>query len=517
MKYLYFIFTFTFSLNLFSQEHGHCEHHCQLEKEIALPHIQYQNSYSKRNFSSQGLQHFIGSTHQHSGFSDGYPNTTPSDYFQSGINQGFDFVFGADHSDSYLLPITLHGDCASEQLIDCIAINPLDPVNSVVKWPVFEDIVEEFSSDSFAAVRGFEWTSDRFGHINVYFSKHISNAKTDGGYVLLETFWNWFTAEPVDIMGLEGILGGYGAADGVGVFNHPGDKSLYDEDEGFNWNQFEYIPQADSQMVGIEVFNDGRDYAHGSRAYYQQALDAGWHVGAIASEDHHDTNWNNPEDEKTVIVAQSLSHQDLKEAMLQRRTYAVRDFNLRLDYYAGEAFMGSKIERKTDSQVLLSAKVSSSHDFFIELVSNNNEILAVSRDSVLNFPYIVEEAERWFYLRVANATDSSSLAYSSPIWIKGGGEKVDPVGIADYAQNLRNEFYPNPSTGLFYLQIEPRVKDNCQVHVFNSLGQELSEGISYRITNGQLQLDLSTVARGAYCVMVEHKEESSVYRVVKGE
>lgn len=445
-----FLLSFSFLALVFNAFSQNCTHHChnhaahsknQAKKEL----VEINKNWKKRTFKTNGLIHFIGSTHQHSGFSDGYPGTTPADYFQSGIDKGFDFVFGADHSDSYIIPVTLHDECASENILDCIAINPLDLVGSVLKWPKFAEIAKEKTNENFLAVRGFEWTSDRFGHINVYFSKHISNAKTDGGYVLLETFWNWFTTDPVNIFGLEAVLGGYGASDGLGVFNHPGDKSLFDEDPGFNWNGFEYVPKADSQMVGMEVFNDGRDYASDGRAYFQEALDLGWHIGAIASEDHHDTDWNNDENEKTIVVAKDLTEASFKEAMKRRRTYAVRDFSLRLEYFAGDAFMGSQIQRKTDSQVLLNATVDTDQKVKIEIVSNGNTVVDSVFGKRIQKIVDVTESEKWYYLRVSDANTGRSLAYSSPIWIKGGGDIVDEINTS-VVEASKQEFlvYPNP-------------------------------------------------------------------------
>ncbi|MGB0166758.1 MAG: hypothetical protein ACPF8V_07890, partial [Luteibaculum sp.] len=398
----------------------HCEHHCHAESTETEQHLTVQHTQLKSHFKTGGMTHFIGSTHQHSGYSDGWPGTTPRDYFQSGIDNGFDFVFGADHSDSYQIPMTLNEECLSERIIDCVTLNPGNLQESLVKWLEFQEIISEYSDSNFLAVRGFEWTSDRFGHINVYFSQNITNAKTDGGYVSMDLFWTWLTSNPINLFGLEAVLGGFGAADAIAVFNHPGDKSLFDEDPGFNWSGFEYVAEADSQMVGIEVFNDGRDYGANGRSYYQQALDAGWHVGAVASEDHHGEDWNNQEDEKTIIVAESLDANSIKEAMKNRRTYAVRDFGLRMDFFAGEEFMGSRLKRKTGSLVRLTANISTENDAFLELVSNNNEIIGSSKG--LNLDQIVEvsEDERWYYIRVVNAADSNTLAYSSPIWISGG-------------------------------------------------------------------------------------------------
>ena len=66
---------------------------------------------------------------------------------------------------------------------------------------------------TFTAFRGFEWTSDRFGHINVYFSqqRHEREGRRrlrDDGHVLD----SWLTRAPA--------LGGGG--DGLAIFNHPG-------------------------------------------------------------------------------------------------------------------------------------------------------------------------------------------------------------------------------------------------------------------------------------------------------
>ena len=156
------------------------------------------------------------------------------------------------------------------------------------------------STPTFTAFRGFEWTSDRFGHINVYFSQHDTNAKADGGYATMDGFYSWLTRAPA--------LGG--GADGIATFNHPGAKSLSGSDPGFNWNNFAYVPAADDQMVGIEVFNDSDDF--GAAAYRDvrtRSTRAGT-SGAVGAEDlgHKRTDdWGGPGWAKTVILANGRS------------------------------------------------------------------------------------------------------------------------------------------------------------------------------------------------------------------
>ena len=121
------------------------------------------------------------------------------------------------------------------------------------------------------------------------------------------------------------------AADGIGVFNHPDQKKLSDSDPGRNWNDFSYVPAADRQMVGIEVFNDHDDYD----PWYPRALDAGWHVGAIGGEDlghRRSDDWGGPSWAKTVIDSPSRSADSIRHAMSARHFYAVRNPDLRMSF-----------------------------------------------------------------------------------------------------------------------------------------------------------------------------------------
>lgn len=508
MKLLYPIIAIIITTSvLTAQGHtGHCEHKCVIEKEEVGP-IAKSSFYKKPSkFFSNGMQHFIGTTHQHSGYSDGFPGTTPADYYDSGIEKGFDFVMGADHSDFYNIPLTLHDECLSENFLDCISIDLTNPIGSIFKWPTFEDIAEDKTSNgSFVGVRGFEWTSDRFGHINVYFSKQITNAKTDGGYVLMPTFWNWLTTDPIEIPGLDLLFGGYGGGDALAVFNHPGDKSLFDTDPGFNWNNFEYVPEADSQMVGIEVFNDGRDYGADGRAFYQEALDAGWHVGAIASEDQHGTDWNNENDEKTIMVTDTLTTQGIKDAMYHRRTYAVRDFDLRMEYFAGQSFMGSQIQRKTGSFMRLKGSVTSRTDFFIEVIGSGNEVLGTFNSGNFEMDVEVTEAEKWYYIRVADNNDNRSIAYSSPIWIKGGGDVVENPATSISENNLSAQIsiYPNPSNGNNLISIKSSENESIGgLQIISADGKSLKTDFTLQNKNTAM-VNSAGLKPGVYFVKVQ--------------
>jgi len=54
---------------------------------------------------------YIGSMHEHSAYSDGWPGTRPHDYYESGVKYGNDFMGSADHSDNMGLPVVLSEAC----------------------------------------------------------------------------------------------------------------------------------------------------------------------------------------------------------------------------------------------------------------------------------------------------------------------------------------------------------------------------------------------------------------------
>ena len=291
---------------------------------------------------------YIGSMHEHSAYSDGWPGSRPYNYYLSGRGHGLDFMGGSDHSDNLGLANSFSDYCVNPQnpLFDptqpgCLLADSVHPADSFRKWDATLEQAAEATTPKFTGFRGFEWTSDRFGHINVYFSHQWENAKTDGGYVTMATFYDW-------------LLG----SGGIATFNHPGDKKLSTSDPAFNWNDFVYVPAADPQVVGIEVYNSASDFAapgaHDGppEGWYVHALDKGWHLGAIGAEDlghKYGDDWGGPGQAKTVILAASRGAADLEAALRARHFYAVARPAYRLSYTLDGNEMGSRLTRTPGS------------------------------------------------------------------------------------------------------------------------------------------------------------------------
>jgi hypothetical protein len=374
--------------------------------------------------SGQALEEFEGAIHEHTAYSDGEPGTRPSDAFAAVRDRGSDFMALTDHSDAFALPIVVSTDCLGARLLECLIADRQRPGDSFRKWQAMREQTDAATTDDFVGIRGFEWTNDRHGHINVLFSQNHTNAKIDGGYLAMGFFWSWFTRPAA--------LGGGG--DGLAIFNHPGRRELgelvpggfispYLPDDltvpGGDWDAFRHVPAADPRMVGMELFNGGSDYGDADRLHpagsYGEALDKGWHVGAIGAEDIHDTGWGVPDAPKTVILAPELTRAALRDALAARRFYAVRNAGVRLSFTADGEPMGARLERAAGVPIRLEASAAGAT---LELVTSGGAVVA-SGAGTIDVTRPASGSERWYFVRALDP-EGRAIAYSSPVWIELG-------------------------------------------------------------------------------------------------
>jgi predicted metal-dependent phosphoesterase TrpH len=355
--------------------------------------------------------HLVGGLHTHTGYSDGEPGTTPADaYARARDVEDLDFMAVTEHSEALPSPTVLSEGCleSPDAFLGC-RLADADPLNAANKWDA-QRRQATFATDlskEFTALRGFEWTSDVHGHINVYFSRNYPT-RAEGGEASVEAFYQWLRTPP---------LAG-GGADGLATFNHPSDKDLDEADPRRNWNDFAYVPDLDDRIVAMELFNR-RNARY--EADFVKALNRGWHLGAVGAEDIHDTDWGASHYAKTVFLSEGRTPADFREAMAARRMYAVMDPAIRIHMTAGDEPMGSRI-RSEAGTVPISVRVDGGDVASVTLVSNHGEESTLGRD--LSFDAPVEPDEHYYFVRV---TDSAgrSVAYSSPVWIAAGPPEAE--------------------------------------------------------------------------------------------
>jgi hypothetical protein len=293
----------------------------------------------------------IGAVHEHSGYSDGDPDTRPADYFtaaRTGHNQAdaggdtgviVDFLLSSEHSENEKLPITTAEVCIDTAGIpEALAALDLEGIVPPLRCPNLErpdhyrkwvetlrqaaEATEMTGEEhtGFTAMRGFEYTNDIWNHLGVYFGRNVVNAKLDGSYLLPEAFWSWLR-EPAERGG---------GSDALVVFNHPGGvPNLTPFNDGAflgpllqllfrgNWDDYAYVPDVDPRVAGMEV-NGGDDLT-----WYVRALTNGWHLGPVAAEDEHQREWSTSADGKTLMLTRGRSPRDYYWALQHHRTIAL--------------------------------------------------------------------------------------------------------------------------------------------------------------------------------------------------
>lgn len=374
------------------------------------------------------LNAYEGMMHQHSSYSDGDIHSTPADYYAAGKRHGYSYVAGSEHSDTDDIGVYVDtgADCTTSLAGVTTCYTPSS--DRLFKWQATATQAAQASTEQFLAIRGLEWTSDRFGHINVYFSSNFANAKTDGGYaVTMSTFYDWFSRAP----GTPGLGGGLtspvpmgGGADGLATFNHPGDKCNLAQygDSGCDWNGFAYVPAAADRLFGIEAYNStqGNDRY---QPFIAAALDQGWHLSMIGAEDDHKATFGQDIRPKTVTLATAPTADAFKAAWLARRTYALAPGqHLRAQLDVEGHPMGSTMRcdiRKT-VKLKVGVRQQDGKPFrgSLRLYTNGGQELARSSSAQASFDIPVSAGIHWYYVRV-HGSDGRSVAYLAPVWIEG--------------------------------------------------------------------------------------------------
>jgi hypothetical protein len=240
-------------------------------------------------------------------------------------------------------------------------------------------------------------------------------------------FWQWFSY-PAEFGG---------GSDGLLVFNHPGREDAIESvaenlggDPGFTFNDFRYVEAADYRTVGIEVFGKGSEYDSGGPlgSWLSYALDKGWYLAPVGSEDHHDTRWGDADLPKTVFIARSRSRDDLREAMLARRFYAVaQNYNdIRIDFRINGQAMGSRLQHVIGTDLNLKFSLESNDATVsaprFELIGPGNSVIAKSSGSVWETTIVSSSALKYVFIRVFDG--DRPIAFSAPIWLQEGTQPL---------------------------------------------------------------------------------------------
>lgn len=335
---------------------------------------------------SQSYNIYFGNTHAHSNYSGDIaifrgkkglsldPKNSAEWHFALAKENGYDFYCVTDHSQYPEYTLEAFADVKAQS--------------------------EKATDAKFVGIRGYEHSEnngpDGTGHMNVYNSDTYLSALDDE--VSLEYFHNWL-AKPEN-------------KKVVVCFNHPTVNA---------YNDFKcYNEVARGRMSMIELFN-GKSCKYPA---FVNALSKGWKVSPVAGCDNHGVEGIAKWGARTGVAATELTYDAIMEAMAAGRTYATLDKNLKIIYYVNGKPMGSTISGKSlkftidisDPDVSdPGSKITK-----IEIVAENGKLIQSKECAGYDINWIVDIPvnQKYYYIRVYNASMTEPVAYAAPVWVE---------------------------------------------------------------------------------------------------
>lgn len=319
---------------------------------------------------------FFGNLHSHTGFTDG--SRTPAYAYDYARNVAkLDFLGVTEHSN-------LFDDSFDASLSR--------------KWRDLKRIAEDKTVDGeFLAIMGSETTwYNQFGHMNIYGADFFLNpyeVKYNDTAVYYKTLKQFPRV--------------------INQWNHPwscGNRHL---------DMFEpYDPELDRVMYTIEL-NSVEIPEENSLMYYIHALDQGWHVSPVGSQDNHRENWGTENDIRTGVVLRKLTKADFYDAVRKHRTYYTSAKHLAILFYANGFMMGSTISKANEVEFDISIRNEETDAELdhAEIIGKNGKVLSsygLSGHSA-QLHASVAEASPYYFLKVIQK--DKKFAVTAPVWI----------------------------------------------------------------------------------------------------
>jgi len=200
--------------------------------------------------------------------------------------------------------------------------------------------------------------------------------------------------------------------------NDPEVEPLVEIYQGYHANyEYEGAPRAESANYQVDVH--GKYEAAG---FYWTGLAKGYKLGVESSSDHISTHSS-----CTMIYTPSMDRTDIVESMRKRHAYGATD-NIIVDFQAvdeqGHTYlMGDAFAAPTAPH--LKVKVFGTDTLQrVEIIKDGKFVFTTSPNAKsAEFTYTDNEpprGESWYYVRVTQM--DRNLAWSSPIWVKYGGQ-----------------------------------------------------------------------------------------------
>lgn len=230
-------------------------------------------------------------------------------------------------------------------------------------------------------------------------------------------------------------------------FAHPGIEG----DASTKFNNFEYVPQVDPFMYGLEVLSGFNSFQY--EKYYLIALNKGWHVGAVTGQDNHAGFYGDRFDSRgninlTGVLVDTLDRSNLLEALQKHRTFAFQTspFNDRmfLTKFTADGHWMGEIFQNDDNIVEFKISAHAQMKFVSAQLYKNGILFKTHEPDSPDFTWTPVDSSSFgaVYYFVKLVQEDTDMLWSSPIWVNSPGEAMpsEPpvVSIAQLRENFAN-------------------------------------------------------------------------------
>jgi len=390
---------------------------------------------------------YFGQLHSHTNFSDGAG--TPEEAYEHASKKAeqVDFMALTDHSNSF--------DNAD-------SANILDGSMST-EWVDGHALAKKYTSKDFVGLFGYEMTwSNGLGHMNT-FNTNGFQSRTQEEFTKFDTaLQNYYGKLKED-------------KNSISQFNHPG--TTFGDFRDFAY----YDEEMDDLITIIEVGNgEGAIGSSGyfpSYEYYTRALDKGWHVAPTNNQDNHKGLWGNANTGRSVILAESLTEENIYDAMKNYRVYSTEDNDLEIKYTLDGFTMGEILDKDdVGKTVEIVADLKDPTDKTmgkVEVIVNGGLSIAeqMITESTSKVTFEVPSDYSYYYIKVTQ--DDGDIAVTAPVWVG----KVEAIGsngintttslcVANEPIDVNFGMYNNEATDFDVESVEYSIDDKI-IHKVN--------------------------------------------------
>lgn len=286
----------------------------------------------------------------------------------------------------------------------------------------------------FASLYGWEMTYNNenglWGHMNVLNTDWVEH---DIHNVSLPELYDRLKKDP----------------EAIAMFNHP-TLTWGNFDEYGYWDE-----EIDKTVALSEIKGAGYDRE------YSNSLHVGWHVAPVFNEDNHGINWTTATTSTGIVLAPSLTRDNVLEAFRERRAYTTGDPTMKLYYTINDEWLGSRLQDPEELDVHIRVETESEAGIgVIQLIAEDNMVVAcvdVGARQDYDWEFTLPPHYDYYYVKITN---NKTYTVSAPVWIEGA--ENGKLAITDLTLGTNGSDYrPNSFSVKFANTSDTTMTDVC--------------------------------------------------------